>query len=447
MNEQSMGLAEFRHEIRRAKERFPHLWQSSRKYLTPHVFRETLSGLIEQIRKSSLESHVADQVTEALQKFATPDSLKETPQRRPEILREITGLPPSKAVRAILVWSLGRQLSQASARSGELLPARLQSLLEHGLNPYDVLLEVPSPSLLDIGAGDLAFEEELAEYYRTHKTVRNAALILHAFDRLHPSSKVGGVYHRNYTRERFLKSLRPDEVQFRFWGNTDLESFSKEKRALSRYVMATCHAPANPTFAYEPSRLEPEIIQAHLRATRGEFRPGQFEGEPVLEVVHRGRVLTFPRWKFEIIGPLRLLKFMIQRAFVCVLSAIDEDVFWELLGQLLAEERYRPQNRILTPECRHQVFGEIYERLQNLGQGKRLNLTSLAPLRNLQPGGNSERQTPERPDGWAFAEIRRGTVFSGVPSSFTAKQFEEMKEESTPWWVILVPSWTDFTPH
>lgn len=445
MNEPIVGLADFRDEIKRAKEHFPHLWQRSRKYLTSAVFQKFLPGLIEQIRTSSLESHIAEQVTEALQGFRSTDHSEETTTRSHEILREITGLPPSKAVRAIMVWGQWRKAREAPSRSTEPTPEELRNLLQRSINPYDVLLNIPSPSLLDIGAGDLSFEQELVEYYRAQKPVHKTGLTLHAFDRLHPGSKVGGVYHRDHTRERFLKSLPPDEVQFCFWGNTDLESFLKEKQALPRYSMVTCHAPANPTFAYEPSRLEPGIIQAHLRATRGDYRQGKFEGEPVLEVSHRGRVLTFPRWKFEIIGPWRLLEFMMRRASVCVLSAVDDEIFWELLGQLLAAERYRPQNRILTPECRPQVFGEIYERLQNLASGERLNLSSLAPLRKPLPGGDREEPTPENPDGWAFVEIRRGAVFPGVPSSFTAKQFENMKEEGTPWWMIMVPSWADTT--
>jgi hypothetical protein len=36
-------------------------------------------------------------------------------------------------------------------------------------------------------------------------------------------------------------------------------------------------------------------------------------------------------------------------------------------------------------------------------------------------------------------EIRRGAVLKGVPTSFTARQFSQMKEESTPWWVIFIP--------
>ncbi|MDH5297187.1 MAG: hypothetical protein OEW26_08665, partial [Nitrospirota bacterium] len=32
-----------------------------------------------------------------------------------------------------------------------------------------------------------------------------------------------------------------------------------------------------------------------------------------------------------------------------------------------------------------------------------------------------------------------GAVLQGVPSSFTARQFSQMTEESTPWWVIFIP--------
>ncbi|MGE0474987.1 MAG: hypothetical protein AB7P17_15240, partial [Nitrospirales bacterium] len=367
---------DFRQTIQQTREQFPHLWNESRKYVIPDDYREVLPCVIEEFRKSDMETQVAEQVIESLIHFQSPQS-SEHRKRHHQILKEFTGLPPSKAVRALIVWGLSRRVGHQLSKSGELSSARLQALLQKSANPYDLLFHVSAPSLLDIGAGDLSFEQELADYYRENSSPNKPGLVLHAFDRLNPASKVGGVYHRNRDRERLLKNLPSETLQFRFWGNMDLEGYNREKQKLPHYTIVTCHAPANPTFAYEPSRLPTDVIEGHLRITRGEYSRGRLDGEPVLEVSHRGRVLTFPPWKFEILGPLRLLEFISRRAAVGVLSAVDDEVFWEILGQLVEDERYRPRNRILEPDFRREVFGELYDRLKGLSPGERVDLSTL----------------------------------------------------------------------
>jgi len=438
MGKTPLSLTEFRRQIQEAREKFPHLWEASRKYLAPEKYRDTLPWLSQEIRRRACEPYWSEQALQVLHAFRIPQS-PEKSQEHHQILKDLTGLPPSKAIRALIVWGLSRQSSGQSPDSGELSSAELQEILRQSANPYDLLFHAPAPSLLDIGAGDLTFEQELVEYYGGKSSSNNTGLIVHAFDRLNPGSKVGGVYHRNQDRERILKNFPAEELEFRFWGDMGLEGFAREKKALPQYTMVTCHAPANPTFAYEPSRLSSEIIENHLRLTRGEFNRARFHGESVLEVAHRGQVLTFPHWKFEILGPRRLLKFMVKRASVGVLSAVDDEVFWETLCQLLDEDRYRPPNQILTVDLRREVFGDLYDRLQGINPGERLDLSTVANLRTgpfLDSKADSKLIEPGR---LAYVEIRRGAVLPGVPSSFTARQFEDMREEHMPWWIIFIP--------
>lgn len=438
MEKLNLNTADFRHHIKRARDQAGSLWEDSRKYVQPSRFQAVLPGLIEQLRGSAFDVSLVEQVSEALRQFGHPQgAAKARPCDR--VLRELTGLPPSKAVRAIVVWSRMATAQTDPDGTDACHFEALISLLQKYPNPYALLFEVSHPSLLDIGAGDLTFEQELVEFYRSAQTARKGCLVVHAFDRLRPGSKVGGVYHRNPERERMLKTLPPEEVQFRFWGNTNLTDFTQARLGLARYTIVTCHAPANPAFAYEPGRLDAGIIREHLQSTRGEFRQGRFEGEPVLEVVHRGQVLTFPAWKFEILGPLRLLEFMIKRGRVGILSAVDDEVFWELLSQLLADERYRPKNRLLTPETRPQVFGSVFEALQSLKEGDRLDLSQVAPIRDPLPWEPSASGiSPASPSRLRYVEIRRGAVLPGVPGSFTGRQFKDMNEEVPPWWVIMV---------
>ena len=435
---ETVELSDFRHQIQKAREEFPQLWESSRKYIAPEQYQEILPWLIEGIRYHAGESSWVQPVIEALLAFRKPQSSGQQCLHQ-QILKNLSGLPSSKAIRALIVWRFSQQARHNKSKTGELSPARLVELLQQSSNPYDLLFHVLTPSLLDIGAGDLTFEQELGGYYLGKRSPEQPGLILHAFDRLTPGSKVGGVYHRNRDRERALKSVSPKELLFRFWGDMGLEECSREKGMLSRYTMVTCHAPANPTFAYEPSRLTSDMIDRHLRRTRGDYHFGRFQGEHVLEVSHRGQILTFPDWKFEILGPLRLLEFICKNGAVGVLSAVDDEVFWEILSQLLADERYRPVNQILTLEIRRKVFGDLYERLQGLGSGDCIDLSTVAKLRTglfHAPKGDCEGGESVR---LAYVEIRRGAVLTGIPSSFTARQFGHMQEEAEPWWIILVP--------
>lgn len=434
MNNQIVDIQEFRTQIKAIRQTFPHHWETSRKLMTAKALSITLPDLIQSIQQAPLVPSLQKRLINALQQVGSKTTTKEVHQN----LKDLTGLPPSKAVRALIVWGI-LAVYEHQAERDDLSTEELERHLREGPNPYDILLHSPSPSLLDIGAGDLTFEQELVDQYVPQLRAQNTLLRLHAFDRLAPGSRVGGVYHKNPDHEGYLKSFPVEELNYQFWGGMDVEQFGYAKGALPRYTMCTCHAPANPTFAYEPSRVDSSFILNHLQATRGQFHPGRYEGESVLEVSHQGKILTFPPWKFHIIGPLALLQLMGERSRVGVLSAIDDEVFWEILSQILADDQFRPPNQIFTKDNIPDVFGEVYKELSALSVGQRIDLSKIAKLRDSIPFGTIPLKATSISWNVRYVEIRRGAFLDGIPSSFTAKQFSQMKEESTPWWILFIP--------
>ena len=429
-----LDIQELRARVQESRASYPYHWEASRKLMNQESLSTILPALIQSIQEASLVPSLQKSLIEVIQQFGQQTKTRQMHQT----LKEVTGLPPSKAVRALIVWGVLAVGEKDEAVTQDLSAEELEGRLREGRNPYDILLHSQSPSLLDIGAGDLTFEQELVDQYVPQLRTHNKLLRLHAFDRLTPGSRVGGVYHKNPDRERYLKNFRAEELKYQFWGGMDLEQFCQVKAALPRYTMCTCHAPANPTFAYEPSRIEPSLILKHLQATRGQFHPGRLEGESVLEVSHQDKILTFPPWKFNIIGPLALLELMGQRGRVGVLSAIDDEVFWEILSQVLADDQFRPRNKIFTKDNIPEVFGKVYKELFSLSIGERIDLSKIAEIRDPIPFGRTPPQSTSTSWNLRYVEIRRGAFWEGIPSSFTAKQFSQMREESTPWWIIFI---------
>lgn len=434
MDRQTVNSQEFRKRIQETRESYPHHWEASRKLMASKSLAATLATLIQSIQQSSLLTSLQKSLVEALQQFREQAKTTQVNQT----LKELTGLPPSKAVRALIVWGILAEHERQAGKDG--LPVEeLERRLREVWNPYDILLHSSSPSLLDIGAGDLTFEKELVHQYVPQLRDRAKSLTLHAFDRLTPGSRVGGVYHKNREHERYIQDFPLESLRFKFWGGIDSTQFDHVKGALPRYTICTCHAPANPTFAYEPSRVASRLIHNHLQATRGQFHLGRLEGEAVLEVSHEGQALTFPPWKFQIIGPCALLQLMGQRGQVGVLSAIDDEVFWEMLSQILADDHYRPRDKIFTKDRIPEIFGDVYKALSSLPIGERVDLSTIAELRHSIPFGSTALEGSFAFSTFRYVEIRRGAFWEGIPSSFTAQQFSHMKEESTPWWIIFIP--------
>jgi hypothetical protein len=310
----------------------------------------------------------------------------------------------------------------------------IEQFLRGHRNPYDLLLDAESPSLLDLGAGDLSFAEELTTQYLPFLRQRQKALTLHGVDRLQPGSQFGGPLHAPPRRLKMLQSQ--EGLQFKFWGGQDMFEAVTLNTALPHYTLVTCHAPANPTFAYEPTRVSRTAIERHLQSAKGEYRVVREAGEAALEVLHDGRALLFPPWKFDVRGPLALLDLVRRRASAVVLSAMDQDVFWEVLSQVIADPRARPQDTIFRPAALPDIFGDVYQKLMGLPIGSSVVLADLAALRSDIPAVLDASGTSYR---FGYVEVRRGAVFDGLPASQTARRFSSMKDEAPPWMLVLVP--------
>ncbi len=310
----------------------------------------------------------------------------------------------------------------------------IEQFLQGHRNPYDLLLDVESPSLLDLGAGDLSFAEELATQYLTRLRQQQKTLTLHCVDRLQPGSQFGGPLHAPPHRLKMLQSQ--EGLQFKFWGGQDMFEAVTVNTARPYYTLVTCHAPANPTFAHEPTRVSRTVIERHLRSAKGEYRVVREAGEAALEVLHGGRALLFPPWKFDIRGPLALLDLARRRASAVVLSAMDQDVFWEVLSQVIADPRARPPDTMFTPAVLPDLFGDVYTRLMAVPVGSPVSLADLTPLRDDIPAVLGEPGASYR---FRYVEVSRGAVFGGLPASQTARRFSSMKDEAPPWMLVLVP--------
>jgi hypothetical protein len=434
---QSDEFAKFRRAVSRRARQVPAQWDASKRLVEGPALSSTITQLSDVIQRRDFPIAVKHALR-GLFDQPLPTRLQDY---NGEALKALTGLPPAKAIRALCVWF---ELVPApgskwptTRMSSEVVEGRLRKLM----NPFDFLSHADVASVLDIGAGDLSFAEELVDLYGRPVTQENQPFILHCLDRLDPRSRLGGPLHAE--PERLRKLQRREGLSFAFFGNQDmfdLEALDERGSLASRYTIATCWAPASPTFAYEPSRLSPEIIRDELARTKGVFHLTRYGKEAALEVQHGHRALLFPSWKFDIVGPRALLNLLAQRGAVCVLGSVDTQVFWELLAQLLDDPQYRPQDQVFNPDTLPAIFGKVYEALARLHVGESVELTDLGTLR--RPTTSS----PDRPDAdgteaiFRYVRISRGATFPGVPASSTARKFSAMTEEVPPWLVMLVPA-------
>ncbi len=425
--------AHLRARIQTCKQADPAAWELTRALVHPARLADTLGRLTERIQRSSLPGALREQLAAALDPSPAASGAAGD-----AALKVFTGLPHTKSLRALcLYFEIAGDAAPASTSASAPAPHDVEDVARQCASPYELLLRVEHPSLLDLGAGDLSFEEELLDRCLPSLRRRGTVFTLHALDRLRPGSRLGGRYHADPARLRRLAGLAPNHLRFRFWGDADMMSPSTPRELLSRYTIVTCHAPATPTFAYEPTRLSPAVIDAHLAATKGDARTVRVDGEEALTVTHRGERLTFPPWKFVIQGPLALLRLAARRGALCVLAAVDDEVFWELLAQLVDDPAMRPADVVFTPDTRRAVFGDVHRALTSLDVGARCSLADVTALRRAFPGPAADG-TPA-PHRFRFVEIRRGAVFPDVPASATARHFPHMREEAPPWHLTLVP--------
>ena len=428
-------LAEFRAQLTKHVQQRDKAWENSRRLVDASRFADTITRLLERVRSAGLPPAVQHSLLEALHQGSAQRAQELSASR----LKIVTGLPPSKALRALCVYFDIAEPSVFRWPVPSLDSRTVSEFIRSHATPFDLLLAADVPSLLDLGSGDLSFVAELADQYGPRIQGENRTLIVHGIDRLDPRSKLGGPLHAPTGVVRKLR-MRSD-LSFSFLPDQDMFEFDRltdAGRLAGRYALTTCWAPATPTFAYEPTRLSREIILEQLRETKGAFRQTQYHGEPALEVQHRDRTLLFPPWKFDIRGPLPLLDLVARSSRLGVLGAVDSQVFWELLAQLLEDESFRPKDQPFTSTNLAATFGDLYDRLSALSIGETLDLSSCASIRARLP-----RVLHGRPleDAYSFRSvlIRRGAVFAGMPASSTARRFDDMTEETTPWMVILVP--------
>ena len=415
------AIAEFRARLRESQETNRDAWNASRRLIAAANFPTTLAQLVSALQASSLPSSLRDRLHGALRR----GTAARVQDLQGGVLRQLTGLPPAKALRALCLL-FGLPEKHAASPGSALSSAQVEDFIRRHRNPFDLLLEDDVSSVLELGAGDLSFAAELVERYLPLLEPQGKDLTVHCVDRLSPGSHVGALYHADPQRLARLRNLPSGGLEFRFWGNQDMFELAKIQGLWPRYTVVTCQAPPTPTVAYEPSRLSPAVIEEHLRRTKGEFRLVREGGEEALEVRHGGRVLLFPPWKFEIRGSLAFLDVLARRGVLCILSAVDTEVFWELLSQLLADPRTRPRDVIFTPSLAAEVFGEVGGALAALPVGGTVVLSGEALRR-------------DRHIRFRYVEIRRGALFDGVPASRTAKMFKDMTEEAPPWFLILIP--------
>lgn len=452
-------LSDFRSRLQETVNGHRDEWQESRRLVVSTAFRETLSRLASAIDSSSLPLALREALVTALRQ----DPGRGVHELDGAVLKRLTGLPPTKAVRALCVmFGLGQQ----PAPPMSAWPAsRIESYVRRHANPFDLLLETDVASVLELGAGDLSFSADLVAQYLPALERDAKELTLHCVDRLHPGSRVGGRYHADSQRLDYLTGHPSSHLRVRLWSGQDMFDLGTVRGILPCYTIVTCQAPPNPTVAYEPTRLSPAVIRDELRRTKGDFKVIREEGEEVLEVRHAGRVLLFPPWKFDISGPLALLDLVSRSGRLCVLSAVDTEVFWELLAQLMADPLARPQDEIFTPAVIGRVFGEVATALNALPVGHSLVLSDHAEMRKEIPRSLEKRDSPRPGDTkntkrgdspfsetpflekggqspryrFRYVEVRRGALFPGVPASQTAKAYPTMTEEAPPWFLILVP--------
>jgi hypothetical protein len=430
-------LADFRRVVSICARRFPGQWEASKKLLESPTLPSTIARLCEAIQNKDLPASVKETLLRLFERHA--------PRRVQDLdgkgLKSITGLPPAKALRALTVFFELVPAAVSKWPVAHLSSEEVEAAVRNLDNPFDLLRRTDVASLLEIGAGDLSFAEELVDLYGSDLTQQHRPFIVHCLDRLDPRSQLGGPLHAH--PKRLQKLQRKEGLSFSFFGNQDmfdLGGLDKQELLAPRYTIATCWAPATPTFAYEPTRLSEAFIRNELERTKGAFHQTRFGKEQALEVRHAGRALLFPPWKFEIVGPLALLSLFASRGFLCVLGSVDAQVFWELLAQLLEEPRYRPPDQPFNAVNLPKIFGEVHHVLARLPIGESIDLADVAALRRHYLRSDPSPSMDGVAGHFRHVRVRRGATFPGTPASSTARKFSSMTEEVPPWILTLVPA-------
>ena len=215
-------LVQFKSALHQAKESRRDAWEASSKLVGGSAIGTTLPRLVKAID----ESDQPDALKDALRKSLSGSSMTSLRQIQGEPLKQLTGLPTTKAVRALCVLFL-TESTRSSTPCSRWSPLEVENFLRAHCNPYDLLLDIDIASLLDIGAGDLSFAAELADQYVPLLRARHRQLVLHGIDRLRPGSQLGGRLHAD---SDILKRLNgTDALTAEFWGNQDMFALDRRK--------------------------------------------------------------------------------------------------------------------------------------------------------------------------------------------------------------------------
>ncbi|HWI69011.1 MAG TPA: hypothetical protein VNS88_11640, partial [Nitrospiraceae bacterium] len=100
MNSTAQVLADFRSQVTQLLQERDKEWEASRKLVGAKHLTATLKRLIEETHRVDLPIIIRDAITLALGSLEAA-RIQDLPGPR---LKELTGLPPTKAVRALCVW-------------------------------------------------------------------------------------------------------------------------------------------------------------------------------------------------------------------------------------------------------------------------------------------------------------------------------------------------------
>src|SRR5574341_165142 len=211
------AFGEFRARLTESQAIHRDAWPASRRLIAPANFEAALATLVAAVQASSLPAPVRA----ALQAALREGRATRMQDLQGEVLKQLTGLPPTKAFRALCLLFGLAEAAGATARSA-LSPVDIEAFVRRHRNPFDLLLDAEVPSVLELGAGDLSFAAALVQQYLPLMEGRGKALTVHCLDRLRSGSGLGGLYQAD---PHFLAQLRaepPAHLEFRYWGDQDM---------------------------------------------------------------------------------------------------------------------------------------------------------------------------------------------------------------------------------
>src|SRR5437867_5315600 len=140
-------LSEFRERLTQYREAKQDAWEASRNLVGQPKVQATLKRLTAAIQaSSSLPAALRNQLVDVLRE-GSANRIQELPGER---LRQLTGLPPTKAVRALCVLFGLAHHGSSAAPVPATSPAQIEQFVRTCRNPFDLLYETDVASLLDL---------------------------------------------------------------------------------------------------------------------------------------------------------------------------------------------------------------------------------------------------------------------------------------------------------